>query len=383
MTLNLSPTLRDMMSQLIATPSVSCMRPELDMSNEPVIDLLAGWLESSGFRVNKQKLGGGKFNLLATIGQGADGLILSGHTDTVPCDEHLWQSDPFKLVERHNRLYGLGSADMKSFIAMAIVASQKFRAEQYRHPLTIIATADEETTMVGARMLGDDGQPLGRYCVIGEPTNLTPVREHKGIIMEAIRFKGASGHSSNPALGNSALESMTAFMQRLLHYRQQMQENHRNPAFDVASPTLNLGHIHGGDNPNRICGECELHIDLRFLPGQRMDELRHDIQSLAEQVASQYDQKVEFESLFMGIPAMHTDKSSPLNRYLEELTNKPSQAVAFGTEAPFFNDLGCDTIVMGPGSIDQAHQPNEYLELSQIQPTINLLERLIQRFCIA
>ena len=377
-----SPDLISMMSQLIAIPSVSCMRPELDMSNEAVIDLLANWLESSGFHVDKQAVAAGKFNLIATIGQGSDGLILSGHTDTVPFDDVLWTSDPFTLSERDNRLYGLGSCDMKSFLAMAIQASQQFKKEQYKRPLTIIATADEETTMFGARMIADNGRKLGKYCVIGEPTNLIPVREHKGIIMESVRFKGSSGHSSNPALGNNAMEAMHEFMHHLLIYRQHLQDKYQNPAFEVSTPTLNLGHIHGGDNPNRICGECELHIDLRFLPGMKIEDLRHDIQELAKKVARARDQQVEFDALFMGIPAMHTDSDSLLNQYLEEMTRTKSQSVAFGTEAPFYNEIGCETIVMGPGSINQAHQPDEFLPMDQIQPTVHLLQQLIQRFCI-
>ncbi len=372
-----------MMSQLIATPSVSCVHPGLDMSNEPVIDLLANWLDSAGFTINKQPVAPGKFNLIASIGSGSNGLVLSGHTDTVPFDEALWQSDPFNLTERDNCLYGLGSCDMKSFIAMAIAASQTFKREQFTRPLTIIATADEETTMAGARLLAENGEPLGRYCVIGEPTNLAPVREHKGIIMEAIRFAGSSGHSSNPALGNSALEAMHEFIHRLLQYRQQLQQNFVNPAFEVATPTLNLGHIHGGDNPNRICGECELHIDLRFLPGMQLEELREQIRSLAQQVAREHDQQVSHEALFLGVPAMHTDRDSEITQYLESLTDQPSRAVAFGTEAPFYNEMGCETIVLGPGSIDQAHQPDEFLPIAQIQPTVTLLQNLIQRFCCA
>ncbi len=370
-----------MVSQLIATPSVSCVQADLDMSNEPVIDLLANWLDSAGFRIKKQAVAAGKYNLIASIGSGSDGLVLSGHTDTVPFDEGLWQSDPFRLTQRDDRLYGLGSCDMKSFIAMAIAASQHFKPEQLIHPLTIIATADEETTMAGARLLADNGNPLGRYCVIGEPTSLVPVREHKGIIMEAIRFSGSSGHSSNPALGNSALEAMHEFIQRLLKYRSQLQEKYVNPAFEGSTPTLNLGHIHGGDNPNRICGECELHIDLRFLPGMQLDELREQIRELALQVAEQYEQQVGFDALFLGIPAMHTDVESEITQYLEELTRQPSRTVAFGTEAPFFNQLGCETIVLGPGSIDQAHQPDEFLPIGQIQPTVSLLQSLIRRFC--
>ena len=376
-----SPELINMVSQLIATPSVSCVHPELDMSNEPVIDLLANWLETSGFNVKKQLVNPGKYNLIATLGQGSDGLIFSGHTDTVPCDEALWQSSPFKLTRRDDRYYGLGSCDMKSFIAMAITASQRFKAEQFTHPLTIIATADEETTMSGARLLAENGKNLGRYCIIGEPTDLTPVREHKGIIMESIHFTGQSGHSSDPSLGNSALEAMHEYIQQLLIYRGQLQQQFRNSAFEVSTPTINLGHIHGGDNPNRICGECELHIDLRFLPGMNIDELREKIRSMATEVASVREQQVSFTALLMGVPAMHTDSHSQLNEYLQEITEKQSQSVAFGTEAPFYNEMGCETIVMGPGSIRQAHQPDEFLPIDQIQPTVKLLESLIQRFC--
>lgn len=375
-----SPDLLNMVSQLIATPSISCARPDLDMSNEPVIDLLANWLETSGFRVTKQPVAAEKFNLIAVRGEGSDGLVLSGHTDTVPCNEALWQSDPFTLTESNNRLYGLGSCDMKSFIAMAIMASKAFNDEQLKRPLTIIATADEETTMSGARMLAENGKPLGRYCVIGEPTNLTPVREHKGILMESIKYIGSSGHSSNPNLGNSALEGMHEFIHRLLKFRSQLQQ-YQNPAFEIAGPTLNLGHIHGGDNPNRICGECELHIDLRFLPGMQLDDMRQQIRALADQVAKENDLNVKFEALFLGAPAMHTDSDSLINQYLEKITHKKSGAVAFGTEAPFYNSLDCETIVIGPGSINQAHQPDEFLPTEQILPTIKLLENLIQRFC--
>ncbi len=377
-----TPELREMMERLIATPSISCSRPDLDQSNEPVIDLLADWCSAAGFRCRKQAVAPGKFNLVATLGAGEDGLILSGHTDTVPCDESLWQSDPFRLTERDDRLYGLGSCDMKSFIAMALAASQSFAAQDYRRPLTLVATADEETSMAGARLLAESGEAPGRYCVIGEPTDLTPVREHKGILMEAIRLSGRSGHSSDPALGNSALEGMHALITRLLELRTRLQQQFRNEAFAVAVPTLNLGHIHGGDNPNRICGQCELHIDLRFLPGMDLGELRERIHRLARDTARERGLEVELDTLFDGVPAMRTPADSDLNRYLQEATERRSRAVAFGTEAPFYNGMGCETIVIGPGSIDQAHHPDEYLPIAQIEPTLRLLRSLIHRYCI-
>lgn len=371
-----------MISQLIETPSISCTQADLDMSNRPVIDLLANWMQDSGFSVRTQTVGNGKFNLIATLGTGNDGLVLSGHTDTVPFDDSRWQSDPFKLIRRDDNFYGLGSCDMKSFLAMAIAASQHFKPEQYRKPLTLVATADEETTMSGARLLAENGEKLGRFCVIGEPTDLKPVREHKGIIMEMIRLIGQSGHSSDPSLGNSALEGMLEIMHELVQFRDQLQQQYNNPSFEVSTPTMNLGHIHGGDNPNRICADCELHLDLRFLPGMDLQSLRRQIRQIAERITNRRGLGCEFEALFLGVPAMETAADSPINLYLEQLSETKSQAVAFGTEGPYFNQLGCETIVMGPGSIKQAHQPDEFLPGQQIQPTIDMLTQLIHKFCI-
>ena len=173
------PKTRKMIKQLIATPSVSCFHADLDMSNRPVIDLLAGWAESRGFEVEIQAINDSKFNLIARAGAGSEGLVLSGHTDTVPCDPDLWSSDPFELYEKDNRLYGLGSCDMKSFLALALQASQSFDLKNLDRPLTIVATADEESTMCGAKLIADNGKKLGRYCVIGEPTGLSPIRQRQ------------------------------------------------------------------------------------------------------------------------------------------------------------------------------------------------------------
>src|SRR5690606_22508367 len=145
-----------------------------------------------------------------TLGQGEGGLVLAGHSDTVPYDADLWQSDPFVLTEKDGKLYGLGATDMKGFFPVIMAAVQPYLDRQFKHPLIVLATADEESSMSGARALDKHG--LGglspRYAVIGAPTNLTPIRAHKGIMLEAIRVRGHSGHSSNPALGKNALEAM-------------------------------------------------------------------------------------------------------------------------------------------------------------------------------
>lgn len=297
------PQTEDMISQLIATPSVSCVHADLDMSNRAVIDLIANWAESLGFETQIQPVNEDKFNLIATTGKGDEGLVLSGHTDTVPCDEALWQSDPFRLEKKSNRLYGLGSCDMKSFLALALTASETFDFIKLSKPLTIVATADEESTMCGAKLIADSGKKLGRYCVIGEPTNLTPIRQHKGVLSESIKFTGQSGHASNPALGNSALEGMHEFISELLKYREGIQQQYQDPAFSIPTPTMNLGHIHGGDNSNRICGACELLIDIRYLPNMSIETLRADIEEIAESVASRRQLSHACKMLGNGLPA--------------------------------------------------------------------------------
>jgi acetylornithine deacetylase len=236
--------------------------------------------------------------------------------------------------------------------------------------------------MCGAIALARAGRPLGRQAVIGEPTGLRPVRLHKGIMMEAIRLTGRSGHSSDPRLGVSALEGMHRVIGELLAWRERLQAAHHNPAFAVAVPTLNLGHIHGGDNPNRICGRCELHIDLRPLPGMDLEDLRAELRALLARTLQGSGIAHELVALFPGIPAMETPAGSAVVRAAEALTGHAAQAVAFGTEGPYLNRLGMQTLILGPGDIAQAHQPDEYLEASRIAPAIELLRGLIRRFCL-
>jgi len=378
------PSLIDMLTQLIATPSVSCTADEWDMSNRPVIDLLETWLTTLGFETEIMSIPGypGKYNLIATLGQGPGGLVLSGHTDTVPFNEEKWKSNPFTLTERDQRLYGLGSCDMKGFFPLAIEAARQFIDQPFKSPLIILATADEESSMSGAQALADAGKPKARYAIIGEPTSLRPIRMHKGIMMEGIKITGRSGHSSDPSLGASALEAMHKVLGELISFRQELQMNYRNSAFRVDVPTLNLGCIHGGDNPNRICGQCELEYDLRPLPGMDMAVLREGIYKRVKPLESMHDVIIDCAPIFNGIPSFETAANAELVQTAEKLTGYTAEAVAFATEAPFLQSLGMETIVMGPGSIDQAHQPDEYIALDQIRPTVDILSHMIKRYCL-
>ena len=379
------PPLLTVIKDLIATPSISCLTPQYDQSNQTVIEILANWCQDLGFSVEILPVPHypGKFNLLATLGSGTGGLVLSGHTDTVPYDMNRWQTDPFQLTERDNRLYGLGTADMKAFFALALMAVAQFSAKDLHHPLILLATANEESDMAGARALLQLGRPQVQCAVIGEPTQLRPVRMHKGIFNEAIRIHGKSAHSSNPQAGQSALEGMYQVIGELLQWRRELQATYHDSLFEVPIPTLNLGHIQGGDSPNRICAECELHLDLRLLPGMSLKELRALLHQRVEQVITGSQLQVEFVPLFEGIEAMETSPHTEIVQVAEHLTHHLAQAVAFGTEAPYLKALGMDTIILGPGNIAQAHQPNEFIALDQLQPTVNILTQLIKHFCLS
>ncbi|MFZ5956718.1 acetylornithine deacetylase [Pseudomonas knackmussii] len=376
------PSLKDRFAQLLALPSVSCTQAALDQSNRPVVELLANWLGDLGFACELQEVTPGKFNLLASLGSGPGGLVLAGHTDTVPYDESLWKSDPLRLDERDGRWYGLGSCDMKGFFAIAIEALLPLLDQPLRQPLLILATCDEESSMSGARALAAAGKPLARAAVIGEPTGLRPIRLHKGVMMERIEIHGQSGHSSDPRLGHSALEAMHAAIGELLALRAQWQTEFNNPQFGVPQPTLNLGCIHGGDNPNRICGQCALEFDLRPLPGMDPEALRRAIGERLQPLAERFSVRLDYHPLFPAVPPFEQGADSELVRLAERLSGHSAEAVAFGTEAPYLQQLGCETLVLGPGDIACAHQPDEHLDLARIPPTVELLRGLIKHYCL-
>lgn len=382
--MNSIPKLIDSFSQLVATPSVSSIDPLFDQSNKAVIDLLADWLQSLGFNIELMKVSDQpeKLNLIAYKGAGNGGLVLSGHTDTVPFNENAWQQDPFVLTEKENKLYGLGTSDMKCFFSLVLEAIQKFDTEKFTQPLIILATSDEESNMAGARKLAESGKPLGRYALIGEPTGLVPINMHKGVMLETIRLSGRAGHASDPSLGNSALEGMHAVISALIDWRSELQKNYSDNEFKVPVPTMNFGSIHGGDNPNRICANCELSLDLRLLPGMEIEKVRSDLRQCVRNAINGSGLEIDFDQVFSGVPSMKTDSQSDIIKIAEKFSGESSRSVAFGTEAPYLNSMGMDTVILGPGDIEQAHQANEYIAMDRLDPMLEILEKMIGHFCI-
>lgn len=379
-----NPDFFQMYRDIIAQPSISSTDSAWDQSNQGVIELLAAWFEKFGMQVEISAVPGlaGKFNLIATLGQGDGGLLLAGHTDTVPFDAGRWNKDPFKMTEEGNRIYGLGTIDMKGFFVFIAEALKQIDVTKLKKPLRILATADEETSMAGAKAIADAQSIKPDYAVIGEPTGLVPVFMHKGHMSEAIRVVGKSGHSSNPANGVNAIEIMQKVLSKVLEMQRSLQEKYHSPYFDVPYPTLNLGSIHGGDSANRICGGCELCIDMRPIPGVMPEDLIAELKRHLAPVEAEYPGAISLEHLHEAVPPYGCDEQSELVTEAARLSGNAAEVVNYCTEAPFIQQLGCETIVMGPGHIAQAHQPDEYLDLSFVKPTTDLIVHLVQRFCM-
>ena len=380
-----SKSLFEQLNKVVSLPSVSSANASIDMSNKPVIDHLAEQFESLGFECELIPIPGSettKFNLIATLGSGPGGLVLAGHTDTVPLDEELWSSDPFKVTQRDGKLFGLGVTDMKGFFPIIMEAVKPLLDKSFKEPLIVLATADEETSMQGARSIAEMGRPRARAAIIGEPTGLQPVKAHKGIMMDSVRLLGQSGHSSDPSLGNNALDAMHAVISDLMIYREELKQRYSSDLFSIPHPTLNLGVIHGGDNPNRICGHCELEFDIRLMPGMHIETVRGEIRNRIATLMNPLGIQFELAALFTGVPAFFADENSALLKTAEKLTGHAGISVGFGTEGPFLQELGMDTIIMGPGNIDQAHQPDEYMSIDMIEPCIDVLQKMISHHCL-
>lgn len=382
--MNRLPDFTSALTQLIASASISSTQSSWDQGNHDIITLLATWFEQIGFSIDIQAVPGtrNKFNLLATLGQGEGGLLLAGHSDTVPFDQDRWSFDPLKLTSKHDKFYGLGTCDMKGFFAFILQACRNLDGKTLNKPLYILATADEETTMAGARFFAQNQVIKPDVAIIGEPTNLVPVVMHKGHMSHQIRVQGQSGHSSRPDKGINAIEIMHQVISQLLILKQTLAKQYQNNNFDVPSPTLNLGAIAGGDNANRICGFCSLDIDMRSLPGISDQELEAWLAQALEPLAKQYPGRISFGEMHPSSPSFEQSKPSELLTLAEEISGHACCAVNYATEAPYIQQLGCQTLVMGPGSIDQAHQADEYLAFEEIDKTDKMLVQMIQHYCI-
>ncbi len=372
----------DHLRELIAFPTVS------STSNLAMIDKLAERLEAAGARVEIQRdPTSNKANLFATIGpENPGGILLSGHTDVVPAPAEDWTSDPFELTERDGRLYGRGSCDMKGFIAAAVTMAPVLAASVRNRPLHFAFTYDEEVGCLGAQALAEalaarDIRP--GIAIIGEPTNMRVIEGHKGCCEYTTRFEGLAGHGSEPDKGVNAVEYAVRYLSRLLDLRAPLR--HRAPKasrFDPPWTTINPGSLHGGVAHNVIADRAEVQWEMR--PVQASDgafvreEMRRYVEEhlLPEMQAVSGAARIVTEVVGEVAGLEPADENSARD-IVQELTGaNGADLVAFGTEAGIFQSLGMDVVVCGPGSIEQAHKPDEFLALDQLSQCLDMLEGL-------
>lgn len=376
----------DFLTRLVAAGSVSSADPAIDTSNAQAATTVAAMLEKAGMQVTEHDIPGrpGKKNITAHAGPDtqAQGLLLAGHTDTVPCNPAAWASDPFTLTERDGKLHGLGACDMKGFFAIIAEALATIDLNQLRQPLRVWATADEECGMAGARHLAQTATPC-QVAIVGEPTSLQPVYGHKGALAEQITCHGQSGHSSDPAGGSNAIDAMLAIMTALQADFALQAATHHHADFNPPHPTLSFGLIQGGDAFNRIPDRCRLWLDRRLLPGEQAAAVRLRLHQVASDTVTGMDgSRVEFAPLVDGVAPMRTDPMAPIIQQAEQLSGHKAHTVAYATEAPYYAAAGMEVLVMGAGDIAVAHQPDESIAISEIDSMAEITRQLIKGFCL-
>ncbi|MBK0326070.1 acetylornithine deacetylase [Rhodobacteraceae bacterium F11138] len=374
----------DLLARLIGYPTVSAD------SNLAMISDLAARLEDCGARVDLfQDAGGTKANLFATLGPDEpDGLLLSGHSDVVPVADQDWHSDPFILREDNDRLYGRGSCDMKGFIAAATVMAQDHPVKTWRRPMHFCFTYDEEVGCLGARALTPELRRRGirpAMAIIGEPTSMRVIEGHKGCCEYTVRFSGLEGHGSAPQKGVNAAEIAVRYVQALMELRGALML--RAPAdsrFEPPWSTLNLGRISGGVAHNVIAGKAEVEWEMRpvqesdatFVKSELERIVQRDLLPGMKAIHPDTDIVTEVIGEVVGLEVMPENAARDLVASL--LGANGADVVSFGTEAGLFQQLGIAVTVCGPGSIEQAHKPDEFISLQQLDICLDMLARLGQ-----
>lgn len=329
-----------------------------------------------------------KANLWATIGSYTEGgIVLSGHLDVVPVDGQQWSKNPFDMWQADGKLYGRGVVDMKGFIAVCLAMVPQFLQQNPKIPIHLAFTYDEEVGCIGVHgLLKDvvDNLPLPRAVIVGEATSMKIIGGHKGSRSFKTVVKGKPAHSSDPRLGVNSIMAAAKLVTRLETLQQELIENH-NPEcqFDPPYSTVDLGIIHGGAANNIIPEFTTVEWGFRLLPEDNADVLQQQVidyidQEIAPKLRNQSpDTNVETTCTNEVLPLL-PDETSPAEQLLRHLTGlNNSGVVSFGTEAGAFQKSGIPAVVYGPGSITQAHQPDEYIAIDQIGECIDFMHQLL------
>jgi acetylornithine deacetylase len=372
----------EMLARLVAFDTVS-HRSNLDLIAF-VEDYLAGWGVSS---VRFPNAAGDKAALFATLGpQDRGGVLLSGHTDVVPVEGQAWSRDPFTLHVKGGRAYGRGAVDMKGFIALALALVPDFLAAELKTPIHLFFSYDEEVTCLGVvDGIAEMGKTLlkPRAVIVGEPTSLDLADAHKGIRTFFTTITGVAAHSSKPHLGASAVHAGTRLAAGLVAMADEA-ETTLDPSgrFDPPYDTVHVGKFHGGIARNILADRCDLSWEVRTLPGSDPETVPARFATLSGEVLARMRKtapSAAIETMMSSdVPGLAPDPGSEAETLVMRLAGRNSTiAVAYATEAGHFQRAGLATIVCGPGSIDQAHQPDEYITLEQLAAGEAFMRRLL------
>jgi len=381
-----SPHCLEMIERLIAFDTTS------HRSNLDAIAFIKEHLEKLGAQVrltfdDERR----KANLYAVLGDPTvPSIMLSGHTDVVPVDGQAWSSDPFKLVQKDGKLFGRGTADMKSFVALALALAPEFVARGLKTPLAFSFSYDEEIGCMGVRRLIEELKTFPvkpKACIVGEPTGMKLIAGHKGKRSFRCHVHGKESHSAL-AEGVNAVEAaaeMIAEMKRM--QRRLKAQGPFDPAYQPPYTTLHTGVIQGGRALNIVPRDCWFDFEIRSLPAQGADALHQEIIGFAQtqiepemkavEAGAGFDFQVINDTAGFDLPDEH-----PAVRLVAALTgDNQTGRVSFGTEAGLFNDAGVPTVVCGPGFIEQAHKPDEFISLEQVAQGESFLRRLMDLMC--
>ncbi|RME16907.1 MAG: acetylornithine deacetylase [Alphaproteobacteria bacterium] len=382
-------TARDILEKLVSFPTVS------SESNLALVDWVEDYLAAHGVRAHRvYNDEGTKAALFASIGPEEEGgVVLSGHTDVVPVEGQDWDTDPFTVVERDGRLYGRGTCDMKGFDAIALAAVPKALAAPLRRPLQIALSYDEEVGCLGApRMIAEMARTLPRAAaaIIGEPSEMKVVNGHKGGIGIETHVRGFEVHSSLMHKGVSAVMEAA----RLVEWANRMNEENRardadpiDALFEPPWTTCHVGRIHGGTADNITARDCRFVMAFRAIPGESLEGWRRRYLEEVARVeagmkAIRSEARIDTAPRF-EVPGLAPEAEPAVAEALARRLSGENQThvVSYATEAGQFQQAGYSAVIIGPGNIEQAHQPNEWLSLEQFERGIAFVDRLIEHLC--
>ncbi|WP_421782257.1 acetylornithine deacetylase [Kiloniella litopenaei] len=373
---------KEILSKLVSFPTLS------GQSNLDMIGYIESYLKEHGivsslsYDETKKKA-----NLYATIGpEVGGGVVLNGHTDVVPVKGQAWTIDPFVLTERNNRLYGRGAVDMKGFLACSLAMVPVFQAQNLQRPIHVSFCYDEEIGGFGAPILADDIVTKNfkpDVVIVGEPTSMSLVSGHKAGMEITTRFTGFEVHSSQPEKGVNAIEFASRFIGKILEVGARLAAAPKiGSPFDPPYTTCNVGRIDGGTASNITAGSCEMIWEIRPIPGDNGHAIFQEILDFSDNVLLPEMREISPEAnietiLDADVPSLDACDDSPAVQLIRTLTGSNTKdVVSFGTDAGYFERVGLSTVVFGPGSIDQAHKPDEFIEISELERCLSFLHDL-------